>query len=172
MGRQLILLRHAKSSWDSGAKRDFDRPLNKRGLRNAPRMGRWLKEKRPVPDRIISSPARRAESTVNAVIRELGLAKDVVVYEDDLYLGDCHALLQALERFPDTSQCGLMVGHNPGLEDLLLYLCGDAAPRSRDGKILVTAGIARIAMPVDWRNLKQGCCDLLELVRPKELESE
>ena len=84
MGRQLILLRHAKSSWDSGAKRDFDRPLNKRGLRNAPRMGRWLKEKGLVPDHIVSSPAKRAEFTVNAVIGELGLTKDGVVFDDVL----------------------------------------------------------------------------------------
>ncbi len=171
MGRQLILLRHAKSSWDSGAKRDFDRPLNKRGLRDAPRMGRWLKEKRLIPDHIVSSPARRAELTVNAVIGELGLTKDGVVFDDVLYLGDCHALLHALANFPDTSQCGLIVGHNPGLEDLLLYLCGDAAPRARDGKILVTAAIARIAMPDNWHNFKQESCDFLELVRPKQMES-
>jgi phosphohistidine phosphatase len=170
MGRQLILLRHAKSSWDSGAERDFDRPLNKRGLRNAPRMGQWLKEKRLVPDHIISSPARRAELTVNAVMGELGLTKDGVVFDDVLYLGDSHALLQVLAGFPDTAQCGLMVGHNPGLEDLLLYLCGDAGPWARDRKIMVTAAVARIAMPGDWRNVKQGSCDLLELVRPKQLE--
>ncbi len=174
MGRQLILLRHAKSSWDSGAKGDFDRPLNKRGLRNAPRMGRWLKEKKLIPDHIVSSPARRAELTVNAVVRELGLTKDMVGFDDALYLGDCHTLLHALASFPDTVQCGLVVGHNPGLEDLLLYLCGNAVPRTRDGKILVTAAIARIAMPDGWRDLHQGSCqgscDLLALVRPKELE--
>lgn len=171
MGRELILLRHAKSSWDSGAKRDFDRPLNKRGLRDAPRMGRWLKERRLVPDYIVSSPAMRAELTVNAVIRELGLAKDKVVFDDLLYLGDRQALLRVLGGFPDASQCGLMVGHNPGLEDLLLYLCGDTVPRSRDGKILVTAAVARIAMPGAWSQAKHGSSDLLELVRPKELES-
>lgn len=171
MGRQLMLLRHAKSSWDSGAERDFDRPLNKRGLRDAPRMGRWLKDKQLVPDHIISSPARRAVLSVNAVVKELGLTQDMVIFDDDLYLGDCQALLHALEKFPDASRCGLIAGHNPGLEDLLLYLCGHATPRTRDGKILVTAAIARIAMPDDWRNLSQGGCDLLELVRPKEINS-
>ncbi len=169
MSKELILLRHAKSSWDSGATRDFDRPLNKRGLRNAPLMGRWLRQKDIIPDHITSSPAKRAELTVRAVIRELGLTPDQVVFDDDLYLGDSLALLQALERFPGDSQCGLLVGHNPGLEDLLQYLCGDVARRTRDGKILVTAALARIAIPDGWRSLRRESCELIEVVRPKEL---
>ena len=170
MSRQLILLRHAKSSWDSGAKHDFDRPLNKRGQRNALRMGRWLKDKRLVPDYIVSSPAIRAEMTIHAVVKELGLSKGLVVYDESLYLGDRTTLLQVLSRYPETSHRGLLVGHNPGLEDLLLFLCGDVARLVRDRKIMVTAAIAHLTMPKDWDDLRRGTCELVNLVRPKELE--
>ncbi len=168
--KQLILLRHAKSSWDSGAKRDFDRPLNKRGQRVAPRMGAWLREKRLLPDYIVCSPAKRAKLTAAAVIGELGVPESAVLYDEALYLGDCKALLGVLSRCPTEAARVLVVGHNPGLEDLLLYLCGDVAPRTRDGKILVTAAVAVISMPQPWSNPQAGRCDLLELVRPKDLD--
>ncbi len=168
--KQLILLRHAKSSWDSGAKHDFDRPLNKRGRRDAPRMGDWLRKNRLLPDYVFSSPANRAKSTAGAVIDRLGMPQSAVVYDEALYLGDCAMLLRVLAKSPSDAMRILLVGHNPGLEELLLYLCGDDAPRTGNGKILVTAAAAVVAMPDAWSSVQAGRCQLLELVRPKDLD--
>ncbi len=170
MGKELLLLRHAKSSWDSGVKRDFDRPLNKRGQRNAPRMGRWLREHDLLPDYVASSPATRAKLTILAVLEQISWPPGRIVFDESLYLGDRDDLLRVVSRFPVDCRCGLLVGHNPGLEELLMYLCGDIAARTQDGKILVTAAIARISIAGEWASLRPGHCHLVEVARPKELD--
>jgi phosphohistidine phosphatase len=170
MTRQLLILRHAKSDWHSGIETDFERPLNKRGEQDAPRIGQWMQEHGIQPDYILSSPAERAKQTVLKVIRELGIAKDDIHWQPRIYEAGPNTLLELLGDCPDTAQTVLLVGHNPGLEYLLLHLCGREAVNSPDGKILPTATLARLEMPDGpWHWPEPGSARLLSITRPRSL---
>ena len=166
--RELLILRHAKSAWDTGAERDFDRPLNARGKRDAPRVGQWLREQWLVPDAVLASPARRARQTVKRVCREVDFPLETVVWDESLYEATTGALLAALARVPASSHRLLLVGHNPGLEELLRHLCA-TLPVADDGKLLPTAALARLALPKRWDALAPGCAELVALVRVRDL---
>ncbi len=122
MKRELLVLRHAKSAWDTGARTDFERPLSGRGRRDAPRMGRFLAERGLVPDHVVSSPAERARQTVLAVCAELGLGEDAVRWDERIYHASTGALMDVLAESPAGAHRVLIAGHNPGLEMLVQTL--------------------------------------------------
>jgi len=167
--RTLLLLRHAKSDWDSGAADDFARPLAKRGRSAAHRMGGWMRLHQIIPDHIVSSTAVRARETALLVCEALGIAAPQVVFEDRLYLADVDALLSVLRDCPQAVRNVMLIGHNPGMEDFLIYLCGDDLPTSANGKLLPTAALAQIDLPRQWRTLKKGSGRVIAITRPKEL---
>lgn len=167
MPRELLILRHAKSDWDAGAHSDFERPLNRRGQRDAPRVGSWLNRKGLIPDLVISSPAERARQTALEVCRGLDIGEGRIVWEPRLYAAGVPQLLEALVRCPAQATRVLVVGHNPGLEELLRYLVGDDLDVPADDKLLPTAALARLAMPEDWAHIEGGCARLLSVTRPK-----
>ncbi len=169
MNRELLIMRHAKSSWDAGLLRDFERPLAGRGMRDAPRMGAWLREQGLAPDGIVSSPARRARETAEQVCKTLAIPVDEVVWDERLYLADLATLLEVLAALPAGSERWLLVGHNPGLDELVIHLCGEPLPRTASGKLMTTAAVARVAMPDEWRRLPARSGRLLALQRPKAL---
>ena len=121
----LYLMRHAKSDWHSAAKSDFDRPLNKRGSKDAARMGEWLYKQNITPCLFVSSPAQRTRETVLAVTAKLGVNSDEIVFNKDLYLADRATLLNILHTVPETSESVLLVAHNPGLDDLVDWLAAE-----------------------------------------------
>jgi phosphohistidine phosphatase len=166
--RRLILMRHAKSDWAAAGHGDFVRPLNARGARDAPRMGRWLKAKGYVPDRIVSSPATRAYQTALHVAEELVCDPAVIVWEPQIYEADLSDLLAVLRRHDPGRGTLLLVGHNPGLEDLLCYLCRQPPPRTGDDKLLTTAAVA--VLRCAGRGWEKGAASLLAHARPRELE--
>jgi phosphohistidine phosphatase len=168
MSRSLLLLRHAKSAWDTEAATDFARPLNKRGERDAPRLGRWLRQQGLIPDYVISSPAERAKQTAIKVCQELDLEEERLRWDPRLYEAPPEELLRVLADCPETARTVLLVGHNPGLELLLRYLC-ESAPTPADGKLLPTATLAQLIMPDDWRQLAPYCARLLAITRPASL---
>ena len=168
MSRQLLILRHAKSAWATEAPTDFERPLAKRGLRDAPRIGVWLREQQLAPDHIISSPAVRAQQTALGVLEGLAMASDAVHWEPRIYEASLGILLTILEACPATAAKTLIIGHNPGLEYLLQYLA-DAIPQPDDGKLLPTATVAHLAMPDQWENLQAGCARLIAITRPRSV---
>ncbi|MFO1429059.1 MAG: histidine phosphatase family protein [Candidatus Competibacteraceae bacterium] len=168
MSRFLLLLRHAKSAWDTETATDFARPLNKRGERDAPRMGRWLRQQGLLPDYVVSSPAERAKQTALKVCHALALEDERLHWEPRIYEAPLGDLLQVLAACPETARTVLLVGHNPGLELLLRYLC-EAAPTPADGKLLPTATVAQLVMPDDWRQLTPHCARLLAITRPVSL---
>lgn len=170
MPRELLILRHAKSDWDTGAASDFERPLAKRGRKDAPRVGEWLYREGIVPQVIVSSPAQRARETVLKVCKGLDLTKKDIVWDDDVYEADLSALLGVLSRVPDEAATVLLVGHNPGLEELLCHLAGGELDQPEDGKLLPTATLARLEMPEDWSRLDYGSAALVRIVRPKQLK--
>ena len=166
--RELLVLRHAKSDRTAAVRKDFDRPLNKRGRKDAPRVGRLLEKEGLRPDLVLSSPAVRAKATTLAVLEELDLDEEAVRWEPKIYEAETATLLRLLSEVPRSATRVLLVGHNPGLEDLVLHLGGDGVAIPGDGRLLPTAGLARLAMPADWGRLPPGSADLLSLVRPKD----
>lgn len=159
----LLLLRHAKSSWKDESLPDHERPLAKRGFRDAPRIGQLLREENLHPDLILSSTSRRTRQTVELVTDASGFGGDVRWLEE-LYAAPPEEYLEAVRALPDTYGCVMVVGHNPGLEELLDLLTGEA-------ESLTTAALAQVNLPIhSWSDLSmetQG--KLVNIWRSKEL---
>lgn len=160
--KTLLLLRHAKSSWKQSDQPDHERPLNKRGKKEAPKVGKYLRENDLVPDLILSSTARRAHDTAQAVAEKSGFDGQIDLYQD-LYLSDTDCYLDILRRLPDEARRVLLVGHNPDLEELLTLLTDVNQP-------LVTAALAQIDLPItSWQELNEATDGRLQLVwSPRE----
>ena len=165
----LYLMRHAKSDWHSAAQSDFERPLNTRGVKDAARMGQWLKTQDLRPHLLLASPAQRARQTVMAVIDILGVKEDEVVFEKDLYLAGRSTLVNVLRAVPGNAESVLLVAHNPGMDELVEWLALEPPPLSESGKLMTTAAIAMFSLSSEWAGLKPGSASLQQLVRPREL---
>lgn len=170
MPRELLILRHAKSDWASGTSSDFERPLAKRGKSDAPKVGAWLYREGLVPDHVVSSPAERAKQTATKVCECLDIKKKQIVWEPAVYEADVPLLLAVLARCPREAMTVLLIGHNPGLEELVLHLTGEDLEIPEDGKVLPTATVARLEMPDDWSDLPRGSAQLISITRPRGLK--
>ena len=120
--KRLVVIRHAKSSWKDPGARDFDRPLNKRGKADAPEMGRRLARRSLVPDRLLSSPAKRAIRTAEIIAGASGFPAERSTRMDRLYGAGFADLLGILQGLDDAEQTVFLVGHNPGLTDLVNFV--------------------------------------------------
>jgi phosphohistidine phosphatase len=166
MSRELWLLRHAKADRSLNIE-DFDRPLKKKGKRAALKVGTWMKEQGLIPELVISSPAQRAIATAQIVCRAIGLSDSLLSQDKRIYAEGFERLKEVLTASGSTKKL-LLVGHNPELEDLLIYLVGaDSLPI--DEKLLPTAALARMIMPDDWTSLEHGCAKFLSITHPKSL---
>lgn len=116
--KRLYLIRHAKSSWNHPESDDRDRPLNKRGKRDAPFMGQRLKDHAVCPDLIMSSPAKRALKTAKLIADAIGYAKKAIVVDDALYLQGTRAILDAIQGVDDAHGSLMLFGHNPDFTEL------------------------------------------------------
>ena len=161
--KTLLVLRHAKSSWDEPGADDHARPLNSRGERDAPRMGRLLRNERLTPDLIVSSDAARARQTAEAVA-EASAFDGTILLEPRLYHAGPAEIVDVVRETDEDAGTILIVGHNPGFEELLARLTG----RRED---VPTAALARITLPIDrWQDLTTATRGKLAgLWRPKEL---
>ncbi|MFC6635465.1 SixA phosphatase family protein [Microbulbifer taiwanensis] len=150
--KQLTLIRHAKSSWDDPALEDFARPLNKRGKRDLPAMARRVREFDLVPERLLTSGAVRALSTAEALIDALELSAEQILVQPELYAAGYQALLQQLRQQSDQWHHLMLVGHNPGLEDLGYHLTHERLPKFPTAAVLhIHLGITR------WCELEASC---------------
>ena len=150
--RRLILLRHAKSDWPDVP--DQERPLAKRGRRDAPVVGRWLRRHGYQPDTVICSIARRTQQTWELVAPELG-GSPSVTFEPRAYAASAQTLLYLVRELPGTSRAALLIGHNPAIEELATHLAeapgapgrapvaGPKVPHRRRGRIRVHRRLAR-----------------------------
>ena len=161
--KTLLVLRHAKSSWNDPALDDHERPLNKRGRRDAPRMGELVREYGLIPDAIISSDAVRARLTAEAVAEAARYAGEILL-DPHLYMACPADFLSLLTTVRENAGTVMIVGHNPGLEKLVEQLTGERQD-------LPTATLAQIGLPIDqWRDLKLSTRGtLMGLWRPEEL---
>lgn len=172
--KTVYILRHAKSDQSDGSISDHDRPLNARGREAAPRMGAYLKAKGYKPDLVLCSTARRTVETCDLVRPSFG---DITVaFEAGLYLAESQAIFERLRRLDDNLSSVMVIGHNPGLEELADDL--SASPKTPDEERLhrrmrekfATATLAAIALPAKrWRDLKAGSGTLTDLMRPRDL---
>jgi phosphohistidine phosphatase len=168
VARELLIFRHGKAVAKNGGE-DYQRSITDRGKRSAQRIGVWLWQKDLRPDYIISSPAERAQVTAQKLCKAMAIDAGSISYEKRLYEADIQTLLNLLAGCPTKKQRILIVGHNPGLVELLLFLVGGKAPLPDDGKLLPTATLARLKMPDNWKKLKFGCAQLKVLTRPGDL---
>jgi len=165
--KELWLLRHAKSDRKADVS-DIDRPLKKRGLRDAKNIGAWLKKQHLIPDALLSSPAKRAIETVRIIYQELHVAGLVIQEDSRLYATGIEQLKMVLASCPETTQRVLLVGHNPELEDLLTHLVGAKALPDAE-KLLPTAALVRLAVNSAWAELHEDCAQLLSITYAKSL---
>lgn len=161
--KTVLLLRHAKSSWDNPGIDDHERPLNKRGQKAAPRMGQLIADEGLKPDVIVSSTAIRAASTAEAIAEECGYEGEIH-FTDDLYLAPPSAYLWLLSGLPDEYDSALMVGHNPGISELVSTLCGERVD-------MPTAALAHAQSGNEsWKQFEsESAADLVNFWRPREL---
>ena len=160
--KRLLLMRHAKSSWADGSLADFDRPLNERGLKAAPLVGRFMRKRRLRPDLILCSPAERARQTAALVARAAGLSAPLR-YDERIYEASAGRLAEIVSQVEEGADELLLVGHNPGLEGLLELLTGEP-------QHMPTAALARLLLDVEkWGKLREGAGRVELFVRPKEL---
>ncbi len=167
MTDELFLLRHAKSDWDSTSA-DFDRPLNKRGLADAPRIGQWLHDHKVEFDCVLSSPARRAAQTAQALCVKLGISAEHIHWDKRLYLASLETLLDVLAEQREHRRL-ILIGHNPGIEQLLEYLAQEPPPRQTNGKLVTTATLAQLQLTNAAACLMPNSARLLQLIRPRDL---
>lgn len=166
--RELLLLRHAKSDHGLGLV-DFDRPLNRRGQQAARQMGQWLKGQLADPGLVACSPALRTRETAALLLEAMGHADLAIGWREDIYEASRQQLLDVLAMLPGDATRVLLIGHNPGLEDLLLWLLDGRLAIPEGVKLLPTATLAWLDLPQDWRLLEPGCASLRCLQRPGEL---
>ena len=170
--RELLLLRHGKSDWGSDAISDFDRPLSRRGRKAVKRMAWLLRAHKLVPRHILSSPAERARQTTARLCRYAEIPESRVVWNEAIYAANAGALLDVLATAPGTHGRVLIVGHNPGLEDLVAYLTAKPIEAPPGSPALPTAALVRMTLPGDWGRLESGCAKLVSIDRPRRIRGD
>lgn len=149
--KKIILIRHAKSSWDDPNHTDFERPLNKRGKRDAPFMGKLLKKENIIPDLIISSPAVRALTTAQIISEELDYPKKKIVIEDCIYESGIKEIESIIQKLDDKYKTVILFGHNPTFTSYANHL-GDKYIDN-----LPTCGIVGLKLDIDnWTEVERG----------------
>ena len=152
--RKLILLRHAKSSWKDTSLDDFDRPLNRRGKKDAPIMADKLVMRKIKIDLIISSPAKRTTETAKIFANILGYQSEII-FNDKLYGASYNEILEVINLIDDKYQNVLLVCHNPGITDLANYISNYFIEN------ISTSGIVGLSTNNSWKNINENGCTLL-----------
>jgi phosphohistidine phosphatase len=164
--KQLIILRHAKSSWGDDSSPDVERPLSERGERDAPRMGKRLRARNARPDALLVSHAVRAQRTAKLVARTLGVRAEIIETHQSLYLAEPGTVLALVARQDDARSCVMVIGHNPGLTDLANRLLPDLALDN-----LPTAGAVAIDFGTEhWKDVANAPARLAYYDYPKNPE--
>lgn len=171
--KTLGLFRHAKSDWSDARARDFDRPLNKRGLQGAALMGQHIVGTGRRFDRILASPAVRVADTIENASKACNRSF-AIEWDRRIYLASSATLMDLLRELEDEPASVLMVGHNPGLEDLIFDLVPEEANcplRAIVEEKFPTAAYAVLELDIErWADITERCGKLAELVRPRDLD--
>jgi phosphohistidine phosphatase len=170
--KRLTILRHAKSSWGDPGLDDFDRPLNARGIAAARAVGKALKRRRVRLDHVLASPAKRVRETLDQFARGYGILPEIRL-DDAIYLASPGTLLDSVRDLPEASGAPLLVGHNPGLERLLIELTRDDSHGFRDlvAQGYPTGALAIVELPAaSWAGIEPASGEIVDLILPRELD--
>ena len=159
--KTLYLVRHAKSDWSDQSLADFDRPLNKRGKKDAPFMGMVLKEKEVAPDIIISSPAKRAKKTALEIAETLNYPSKKIAFEEKLYDASSNDILRVVKNIDEKLLIAMIFGHNPGITLLNNFISNNYIDN------IPTTGIVALSLDVKWSEVDKFSCKQLFFEYPK-----
>jgi phosphohistidine phosphatase len=165
---RLLILRHAKSSWKDAGLADHDRPLAPRGRKAAKVMAEHLRTERPAPELVLCSSARRTRETLERIAP--GLGQEVAVrIEPELYAASAQRLLERLRAVEDGVESVLLIGHNPGLEELAISLVASGSKLAAIKRKYPTGALATLEFAGRWRDLQPRSAELRDFVTPKQL---
>ncbi len=164
--KTLLLMRHAKSSWKDESLADHERPLKKRGKKDAKLIAKVIKKKNLIPDLILSSSAVRTKETVEVLTDALDFDGEII-YSDELYMGEPPDFVNALKDIDNQYETVLIVGHNPGLEAYLQIIDGEI-------EAVPTGGLGYLVLALeDWKDISMETMgDLIGFWKPKELRDK
>jgi phosphohistidine phosphatase len=165
---RLYLLRHAKSSWEDPTLADHDRPLAARGRRAVKVMAEHVRREGIAPELVLCSPSRRTRQTLTLIAPSLGESAQAEI-KPELYAASAADLLEALREVPDEVGSAMLIGHNPGVQDLTLSLAGAGPETARVRRKFPTAALATLEFRASWHELAPASADLVSFVKPKEL---
>lgn len=149
--KTLYLLRHAKSSWDQPELLDHERPLNKRGKADAPKMGKWLSENMPPPQLILCSDSARTKATIAPVMQAWQLPPECLQYKSELFHSSPETLLWLVQSCNNEIDCLMLVGHNPGFTDFSNSLCAEFRTEN-----IPTGGFVAFTFDIQkWEDVKE-----------------
>jgi phosphohistidine phosphatase len=164
--KTLYLVRHAKSSWKYPNLDDFERPLNKRGRKNAPFMGKLLKKLKVAPDLVISSPANRAATTARIIAAAINYPLESILYSETIYNFSENILIHVVKQIDDAVNKAMVVGHNPAINGLANYI-GDQAISN-----IPTCGVFCVELDISsWAKIGEHCGKLKFFEFPKKYNS-
>lgn len=162
--KTLYLVRHAKSSWSTPGMRDFDRPLNDRGMNDAPRMATFLQKSGLTPDLLVSSPAKRASTTARFFADIFGINEQEIVYNPGIYEAEPTEILKIISELPETSDAAMIFGHNPAFTEVTNRFSGDIIEN------VPTCGVVCIKSSASqWNELFEGNSRIAASFFPKEV---
>lgn len=164
----ILLLRHAKSSWIDASLDDFDRPLSGRGIKDAPRIGKYLRKIGYKPEYIVSSPAQRAKETSLLCVEEMKQDEGIIHWDEGLYFDSSRKYVEAIQQTPEKVDTMMIVGHNPLMESTATVLSGG---RENSAFRIPTAGLVCLeSYAVRWQDIKPGTCQIKWMMIPKVLK--
>ena len=162
--KNLLLMRHSKSSWKNPDLNDFDRPLNKRGKSDAPMMGQRLCAINANPDLIITSPAKRAKRTATIIAVQVGFPNERIMENETIYMADVTELLSVIRNIDDAFNRVIFIGHNPDLTMLARILSNSQVDN------IPTSGVISISFQIDsWQDVAQGNGKVVFFDYPKKI---
>ncbi len=159
--KTLYLVRHAKSSWKDKSIIDFDRPLNKRGLHDAPLIGSMLRSKKIDLELIISSPAKRAKETAKILANEL-VFKGNILFDEEIYEASLDQLISKIKNLDENLNKVMLIGHNPELTNLANYLSKEFITN------IPTCGVVALTIDKSWKNISAKNCKIMFFEYPKK----
>tara|TARA_R110000868_G_scaffold259361_6_gene517355 strand:- start:2074 stop:2589 length:516 start_codon:yes stop_codon:yes gene_type:complete len=166
--KYILLLRHAKSSWTDENLDDYDRPLASRGIKDAPRMGKYLKKISYKPEHVVSSPAQRAKETSLLCLEAMKQDTGIIKWDEGLYFDSSRKYVEAIQQTPEKVERMMIVGHNPLMESTATVLSGG---KDRTAFRIPTAGLICLeSYAVRWQDIKPGTCQVKWMMIPKVLK--
>lgn len=165
----LLIMRHAKSDWNTNNGSDFDRVLSDRGIYDAPRMGQWIVDQNYTPDHVICSPAQRVKETISAVGQVWNLDQKLIHWDQDIYNANLSSLLAVIAGDLVSGKINLIAGHNPGVSELILYLSGGHVPEQASGNLMPTATVTVLQLKDDSETVESGAWNIINYMKPRLL---